>query len=36
MNRKITKETHTSPCCGADMTPEMEDVGICPDCGEHI
>ena len=24
-----------SECCGASMTGEMVDVGICPDCKEH-
>jgi len=24
-----------SDCCGAPMTGEMIDVGICPECKEH-
>lgn len=26
---------NVSDCCGAEMTGEMVDVGICPECHEH-
>lgn len=26
---------YISDCCGAYMSGDMVDIGICPDCGEH-
>jgi len=25
----------TSECCNSILSPEQEEIGICPHCGEH-
>jgi len=40
VNKKIhigeEKEEDKFTCCGIEITGEIEDVGLCPECLEHI
>jgi hypothetical protein len=33
---EMTKEEIEYTCCGDEITGEVEDVGLCPTCFEHI
>ena len=30
------KEEDKFTCCGIEITGEIEDIGLCPECLEHI
>jgi hypothetical protein len=35
-NEDLPKEHTCYTCCGDEITGEVEDVGLCPTCLEHI